>query len=214
MLEKATVMRVRNAPASLALDVKLSSRSDGIRESGKRNGIGMQWSPTDFRPANSACLRYSVQMAEDFEYGKQGILPGLYGGRAYDTSKPSDGKNGFAARLAWRADRTAEVVAQLPTSNGPDGTPIDGGGLYLPRGQWVSIEQEVVLNTPGKQDGILRVWADGRLKIERKNIEYRRDENLRIDGVLAHIDHGSVQRPMPPARETSLKVTPFLLSWQ
>lgn len=217
MLENAKVVKVKDGPASLALEVNLEPKqvAFGKREPGSRNGIGLQWSPQDFKPANSACLRYSVQVAEDFEFGMQGILPGLYGGRAFDPSKASDGKNGFTARLIWRADRSVEGLAQVPAANNSaEGMPIEATNFELPRGQWVNIEQELVLNTPGQQDGILRVWADGKLKIDRADIEWRTDENLKIDGVLGHIDHGSIVRSMPAVRETKLKITPFVLSWQ
>ncbi|MCF6224609.1 MAG: hypothetical protein L3J34_12925, partial [Flavobacteriaceae bacterium] len=37
-------------------------------------------------------------------------------------------------------------------------------------GYWVLVESRVKLNTPGKDDGINELWIDGRLEIERKNL--------------------------------------------
>jgi hypothetical protein len=48
-----------------------------------------------------------------------------------------------------------------------NGGPVDwglvGGALRMERGRWYCIETEVKLNTPGKSDGELRIWVDGRL---------------------------------------------------
>jgi hypothetical protein len=38
-------------------------------------------------------------------------------------------------------------------------------------GRWVCFETEVLLNTPGKPDGLYRMWADDSLIVERKNVD-------------------------------------------
>lgn len=40
-------------------------------------------------------------------------------------------------------------------------------------GYWVLVESRVKLNTPGKADGINQLWIDGRLEVERKNLDFR-----------------------------------------
>lgn len=40
-------------------------------------------------------------------------------------------------------------------------------------GYWVLVESRVKLNTPGKNDGINQLWIDGRLEVERKNLNLR-----------------------------------------
>ncbi len=40
-------------------------------------------------------------------------------------------------------------------------------------GYWVLVESMVKLNTPGENDGICRLWIDGRLEAERKNLNLR-----------------------------------------
>ncbi len=216
LLENAKVVRLNAGPAPVALEVKLNSAQSSMRRAeNQRGGIGMRWAPFEMKGASTACLTYGVQLAEDFDFGRQGLLPGLYGGKSYDTSKPSDGKTGFAVRLGWKADGAAEVIGQVASANSPDGMSIAPRSyLVLPKGAWLDIEQEVVLNTPGQSDGVLRLWVDGVLRIERTDIEWRRDESLKIDGVLSDIDHGTISKHMAPARETSLRLTPYLIRWQ
>jgi len=40
-------------------------------------------------------------------------------------------------------------------------------------GYWVLVESRAKLNTPGKSDGINQLWIDGRLEIDRKNLNFR-----------------------------------------
>jgi hypothetical protein len=40
-------------------------------------------------------------------------------------------------------------------------------------GWWVCVEAYAKLNTPGKKDGVNRLWIDGRLEAERKNLDWR-----------------------------------------
>lgn len=40
-------------------------------------------------------------------------------------------------------------------------------------GYWVMVEAYAKLNTPGKSDGITRLWIDGRLEAERLNLNFR-----------------------------------------
>lgn len=40
-------------------------------------------------------------------------------------------------------------------------------------GRWVCVESRAKLNTPGKSDGLNQLWIDGRLELERKNLNWR-----------------------------------------
>ena len=51
--------------------------------------------------------------------------------------------------------------------------PIRQDAFTLPKGRWVRIEQELVLNTPGQADGIARLWLDGDLKAEGTGLKLR-----------------------------------------
>ncbi|NGX16874.1 polysaccharide lyase [Wenzhouxiangella sp. XN24] len=51
-------------------------------------------------------------------------------------------------------------------------------------GQWVAIEMEVKLNTPGSRDGHYRFWVDGELVIERLDIDLRGGRSEGINEVM------------------------------
>jgi hypothetical protein len=51
-------------------------------------------------------------------------------------------------------------------------------------GRWVCFESEVLLNTPGKKDGLYRMWADDSLIIERKDVDLRGTFNQLANEVM------------------------------
>lgn len=53
------------------------------------------------------------------------------------------------------------------------GVSIGRGSFKFARGEWTTVEQRVVLNTPGKQDGIFTLDVDGRRVVERHDVFYR-----------------------------------------
>jgi hypothetical protein len=75
------------------------------------------------------------------------------------------------------------VYAYLPTSQGY-GTSIGRGNWRFRTGVWHRIDQEVRLNTPGRADGRIRVWFDGRQVLDRGGLTFRTVPSLQIDGIL------------------------------
>jgi hypothetical protein len=50
--------------------------------------------------------------------------------------------------------------------------------------RWICFEMEVRLNTPGKKDGLYRIWADDNLIIERTNVDLRGNRTYKINEVM------------------------------
>ena len=65
----------------------------------------------------------------------------------------------------------------------------------VPYDEWHSLEVEVDLNTPGKKDGALKVWLNGKLVHEKANISWRKnDRPLGTIGIGYQIDrHGDTK---------------------
>ena len=51
-------------------------------------------------------------------------------------------------------------------------------------GQWQRLDQEVIVNHLGQKDGVLRVWVDDRLVVNRTDVLYRVNENVLIAGLM------------------------------
>ncbi len=131
--------------------------------------------------AERACLSYRLRFEPGFDFVRGGKLPGLYGGDAPSGGEEVDGENGFSMRLMWREQGQGELY---PYVVGLEGTSVGRGAWTFPTGQWVSVEQELVLNDPGEANGVARLWIDGRPVLEQREIVYRTTPEVTIDGLM------------------------------
>jgi hypothetical protein len=130
----------------------------------------------------------------------------LFGGASGAAATAVGSEGGFAARFAWRAGGDAALFV---ATAGQGFAAVNQAGFPLPKGRFMRIEQELVLNAPGEANGSARLWLDGELKAETKRLELRKDTSATIAGVLADI--GYVRQPATPG---VLRLTPFELSWK
>lgn len=134
-------------------------------------------------PQERLHLRYYLKFAENFNFVKGGKLPGIFGGTAVSGDRIPDGTNGFSTRYMWREHGDGEVDAYLPTSKSY-GTSFGRGKWKFEPGKWQLLEQEVILNSPGKNNGELRVWFNQKLVLEEKNLYFRSTTDLKIEGIF------------------------------
>jgi hypothetical protein len=213
-LENVQVQHLDGQSPPLVLAVKLAKgTSSAFQTKSPTGGAGFRWAPASMRNATAACLSYGLWLPDDFDFGAAGSLPGLYGGFSYDPLATPDGKNGFAMRLMWREGGAGEVNVQIPGEGG-NNLPIGLGTFTFPRGRWINIEEEVVLNAPSASDGLVRLWVDGTLKVERQELAWRSDDALKISGLLAEVAYGGVDSEAVAPNETALRLTPFAIRWQ
>jgi hypothetical protein len=204
--ENAKVVADTAAPGGAALEVSLKSVPE-IETGGRHaNGIHFRWTPQGVRAASSACLSYSLWLPNDFAFDTAGLLPALFGGANGAAATAVGSEGGFAARFAWRAGGDAALFV---ATAGQGFAAVNQAGFPLPKGRFMRIEQELVLNAPGEANGTARLWLDGELKAETKRLELRKDTSATIAGVLADI--GYVRAPAKPG---VLRLTPFELSWK
>lgn len=146
-----------------------------------RGGAGFYAAPPALEGAERACLSYRVRFEPGFDFVRGGKLPGLYGGEAPSGGESVDGENGFSMRLMWREQGQGELY---PYVVGLEGTSVGRGAWTFPTGEWVTVEQEVVLNDPGEPNGVARLWIDGRPVLELNDVVYRTTPALTIDGLM------------------------------
>jgi hypothetical protein len=181
-LDLAELITAADAPGATALRVTYpagsASRSAGGTDGGMQAYLQL---PGD--PVEALDLEYQVRFPPDFDFVKGGKLPGLYGGSVTGGRDIPDGTDGFSTRYMWRAGGEGEVYAYLPTSE-EHGTSLGRGCWSFTPGRWTSIRQRVVLNGPGRSDGRVTVWQDGRQVFESAGLEFRTTGDLRIEGLF------------------------------
>jgi hypothetical protein len=156
--------------------------------------------------------RYYLRLADDWNQTLQGgKMPGISGtyGVAGWGGRKSHGHDGWSARGSFQMT--------IPEDNplgglNPIGTycyHADMKGYYgdvwlwqndyrgyLENNRWYCIEQYLELNTPGKTDGVLRAWVDGRLAFEKTDIRFRLVDKLKIEQIWMNVYHGGT-KPSP-----------------
>lgn len=129
-----------------------------------------------FATAEALCLHYRVRFEEDFEFNKGGKLPGLYAGEAPSGGEKVSGDDGWSIRLMWRKEGEGELYEYIYNKKGKYGLSAGRGSFTFPRGRWVEVDLEVVVNDPGERNGQARLWIDGRPVIEQHDIVYATED--------------------------------------
>jgi hypothetical protein len=173
------------APADfLRADYPRGSASPAVSVASGAPGGGAQFLGTrPGTPADHLFLRYRVRFAEGFAFVKGGKLPGFYGGHMIGGGHIPDGTDGFSTRFMWRAGGAGEVYAYLPSSL-TWGTSLGRGSFRFTTGRWQCLEQELSLNTPGRADGVVRVWLDDQPVLMQEHLTFRTVAALQIEGLF------------------------------
>jgi hypothetical protein len=141
-------------------------------------------------------FRYYLRFADDWNPAGGGKLPGISG--TYDRAgwggRPSNGRNGWSARGLFERQTDGKTPvgyycyhADMKGRYGSNWIwDIEKRG-YLENNRWYCIEQYAKMNTPGKNDGILRGWVDGRPAFEKTDVRMRDVDTLRIEAVWLNL---------------------------
>ncbi|KIK82254.1 polysaccharide lyase family 14 protein [Paxillus rubicundulus Ve08.2h10] len=149
-------------------------------------GADFYAAPLDLTAARDVTLEYSVFFPADFDWVKGGKLPGLYGGHT-GCSGGSSAKDCFSTRLMWRPNGVGELYLYAPKDKQSEalcadpqsvcdssyGFSVGRGSFSFTAGDWTNLRQNVVLNTPGQQDGVFTLFVDGKAVINRTDMFYR-----------------------------------------
>jgi hypothetical protein len=146
---------------------------------------GAQWNLKLRESCPEVYCSYMVRFGSGFDFVKGGKLPGLAGGKANTGGRKPDGNDGWSARIMWRpgghavqyvyhADQKESYGDDFPWKT--DGKPV----VFIP-GTWHHVETRVVMNTPGKKDGVIQSWFDGKLALDRQDLRFRNVDTFAVD---------------------------------
>jgi hypothetical protein len=210
VLDNVAIARLKDGPAPIAMAVSLPKGSTSpFASAPPKGGMSFPWQPRPVQGKTAACLSYNVFLPADFQFNRGGVLPGISGA---DAAAPSP--DGFTARMVWRRGEAGGATLRVMSGGETRSTPVDRESFAFPRGRWVKLEQEVVLNTPKQADGVLRVWVDGRLAVERTDLNYRAKPGVTVSGVAADVFYGTEDGAGAAPKDTKVSLTPFEIRWQ
>ena len=144
-------------------------------------------------------FRYYLRFGSDWDPVRGGKLPGISGtyGRAGWGGRPSNGRNGWSARGQFKGRKDGKTPigyycyhADMKGRYGSTWIWDNDGLGCLENNRWYCIEQYAKMNTPGKDNGILRGWVDGKLAFERADVRMRDVQDLKIECIWINVYHG------------------------
>jgi|TARA_B100000073_G_scaffold333081_1_gene324187 hypothetical protein len=183
-VQERRVSIVETEPGNMALAVAFPAHTFGPAKN------GAQWKLDFDAPLQSVEVRYDIKFEDGFAFSKGGKLPGLFGGKGNSGGGIPTGRDGFSARMMWREDgRIVQYLYypdqperyghQIPWVQATNGKPIQ-----LTAGKWHTVVQKLSINTPGKKDGRLRAFFDGKSVLEINNLRLRDTDTFAIDGLF------------------------------
>ena len=144
-------------------------------------------------------FRYYLRLADDWRPGAGGKFPGFGGtyGQAGWGGRPVTGSDGWSARGLFERRKDGKTPVGFYCYH------VDMKGKYgsnwhwdigLENNRWYCVEQYCKMNTPEKNDGILRAWVDGKQVFEKKDVRMRNTNKLKIETVWFNIYHGGSKK--------------------
>lgn len=211
LMENSRVIDVTDNGVGSALAINLGHAD--VHDLNSTTGIDVAWRPLGLTGASASCLRYSVFMGKDFDFGRGGNLPGFFGGDA-PSATGEKVTAGFVAGPRWTREGYAEVLIDAPVIRAPNGQTLGYRDLTFDRGRWVTVEQELSLNDPGAANGRVRVWIDGVMKVDAEDVKLRDEDAVSISGVLARAGYAARGYTTPTGESATLLVSPMEIGWR
>jgi hypothetical protein len=172
-------------------------------------GDGYQWHGKFNKGYDELYFSFRVKFSSGFtSRSLQGKLPGLSGGASNGGGNLPTGKDGWSARYMFHG---TEINFYLYTPDiykaTGDAAPVKGKKYYgrgpvlspgyaLKTGVWYTVTQRIVMNTPGKSNGLAEGFINGKLCASQTGIRFRDISTLQIDRIyFANFFGGSGSAP-------------------
>ena len=189
-----------------ALRVKIAKGANGALN------LGYKFKDKIGHEPQEVFFRYYLRLGHDWNQTVEGgKMPGISGtyGRAGWGGRRTNGTKGWSARGAFfqTIGKDNPLAGRHPIGTycyhaDQKGTYGDlwiwnlGYRGYLSSNRWYCIEQYLKMNTPGKKDGVIKAWVDGRLAFEKIDIRFRHVPTLKIEQIWLNVYHGG-KKPSP-----------------
>ena len=207
LIENVEVIKLKRGPVPIAMSVELPKGSAAPTSSVvPKGGVSLPWQPRSLKDKSTVCLSYQILLPSDFDFNLGGALPGVLG----QTDKSNDR---FLVQLGWRQGGSI-AATNFSTLDGKKWKQqTEAEGYTIPRGRWVKIDQEVVLNALDQENGILRVWMDGALAIDKDDLAYRVKPDITVNGVSADIYYNGEDVMGRAPADAKVMLSPLEIRW-
>jgi hypothetical protein len=207
LIENVDVIRLKRGPVPIAMSVELPKGSAAPTSSVvPKGGLSLPWQPRTLKDKSTVCLSYQILLPADFDFNLGGALPGVFGGVEQSNDR-------FLVQLGWRQGGAIGATNHVTLDGKKWKQQAEAEGYTIPRGRWVKIDQEVILNEPDLENGVLRVWLDGALAIDKADIAYRVKPDIALAGVAADVFYNGEDVSGRAPADAKVMLSPFEIRW-
>jgi hypothetical protein len=207
LVENVDVIRLKRGPVPIAMSVELPKGSAAPTSSVvPKGGLSLPWQPRTLKDKSTVCLSYQILLPSDFDFNLGGALPGVFGGGEQSNDR-------FLVQLGWRQGGAIGATNHVTLDGKKWKQQAEAEGYTIPRGRWVKIDQEVILNEPDLENGVLRVWLDGALAIDKADIAYRVKPDITLVGVAADVFYNGEDVSGRAPADAKVMLSPFEIRW-
>jgi hypothetical protein len=175
---------------------------------------GYQWQSKFSQGYDELYFSYRIKFSSGFtSTNLQGKLPGLSGGTSNNGGYLPTGLDGWSARFMFHGTQIKfyTYYPDLYKVYG-DSKPLSGKNYYgygpvlnpgytLKTDVWYTVTQRIVMNTPGKANGLVEGFINGKLCAVQTGIRFRDVSSLKIDRIFFSSFFGGSGKP-PVKNET------------
>lgn len=91
----------------------------------------------------------------------------------------------FSTRFMWRKNGDAEVYAYIPDKTEVYGKSLGRWFFRFETDTYYNIDLDIMLNTPGQENGIIVVFIDGKEVFRDTTIKFRETAETKIDSIIS-----------------------------
>ena len=178
----------------------------------KNNKNCVNWKPEIGGQFNQLYYSYKIKFAHNFDFVKGGKLPGIAGGTANTSGNKPNGSDGWSVRMMWSRDGKLVQYVYHPDQKRSFGDAFEWKMLPLKINEWHTIKTRVRMNTPGKRNGLIQSWLNGKLVLDRRDVRFRDNHKLKIDRFMFASFFGGSDPTWAPKRDQAIYLDEFVLS--
>jgi hypothetical protein len=142
----------------------------------------VNWKPALGGKFKKLYYAYRIKFPKGFDFVKGGKLPGVSGGTANTNGHVPNGADGWTVRMMWNNKGKLVQYVYHPDQPSKYGDVFEWEmDKSIERGKWHSIQTMVLLNTPGKKNGAIKSWLNGKVVLDKKGLRFRDTNKLEID---------------------------------
>ena len=174
-----------------------------------KGGAWFIYAPQALAQATHTKLSYTLTFADNFNFVKWGKLPGLCGGDCPRGGNADE--KWFSTRFMWRRNGALEVYGYF---QGKAEQSIGRGMFYFVPWKQYEISQELKMNTPGKRDGVVKVFVDGKCVYEDTSMVFDTHSDISPNKMLFSTFFWGSDASWATPVDTSISFWNFTVEWK